>query len=177
MALTPLPINNTDRAWLKYTSMGKEHEICFRFPSTTAQATIVSTLATFAGSAKALLPTTDSFTGLRHADSGSNLSFPLAWTPVTGTSANAVELDDVAHFISMTGRSLGGYRCRVTLFVPSIGDIYNFRTTAGANGQAAIFDSAVKAITPALVAVDGANVIWNGYVNIGYNAYWQRQVR
>lgn len=172
MPLPPLPENNTDRAWLKYTCMGTSHEVVFRFPSSTTQANIITAVTAFANSIKVAMPTTDSFTGLRHQDSGSNLSFPLAWTSIAGTYANAVTADEEAKYYSITGRSLNGYRCRITFFTPAPLDSAGYRTASGSNLQ-----TAVAAMTTAPVAIDGAAVVWNTYTNIGYNSYWQRQLR
>lgn len=172
MPLPPLPANNTDRAWLKYTSQGQAHEIVFRFPSATTQANIIAACTAFANSIKVELLTTDSFTALRHQDSGSNLSFPLAWTAIAGTKSATPDNDNKAKFLALSGRSLAGYRCRLTMFLPGINDTVGFRiltTTA--------LQTAVAAMTTAPVAIDGAAVVWNGYTNVGYNAYWQRQLR
>lgn len=172
MPLAPLPANNTDRAWLRYTANGQQHEIVFRFPSATTQANIVTAVTAFANSIKSSLLTTDSFTALRHQDSGSNLTFPLAWSNIAGTNAGAVDADNTPKFVSMTGRSLNGYRCRLTMFLPSVTDAQKYRMT----GSTAL-QTAVAAMTTAPVAIDGAAVVWNSYTNVGYNAYWQRQQR
>lgn len=172
MPLAPLPVNNTDRAWLKYTSMGTNHEMVLRFPSVTTQANIITACTAVANGIKSQMLTTDSFIGLRHQDSGSTLSFPLAWTNIAGTLSFTPETDDEAKFVSIVGRSLNGYRCRITFFTPAPGDSANYRITTGFNLRTAITGLA----TP-VCAVDGAAVVWNGYENIGYNSYWQRQLR
>jgi hypothetical protein len=172
MPLPPLPANNTDRAWLKYTSMGIEHELCFRAPAATPQADVIAMAVDLATYLKTLMLPTDAFIGLRHADSGSNLSFPLAWTNIVGTLAVTPELQDEVKFISITGRSLGGYRCRMTFFTPVVNDTQAWRIASSAG-----FVGAADALEPSAVAVDGNPVIWNQYINTGYNAYWQRERR
>lgn len=172
MPLPPLPANNTDRAWLKYTAQGVSHEIVFRFPSTTTQANIITACTSFANSFKSMMLPTDTFTGLRHQDSGSLLTFPLAWTSIAGTGSGTPDGDQKAKFIALSGRSLGGYRCKLTMFAPLWTDVSGFRVATSTQLQIA-----VAAMTPAPVAIDGGAVIWNTYTNIGYNAYWQRQLR
>ena len=172
MPLPPLPANNTDRAWLKYTAQGIEHEIVFRFPSTTPQADIITACTAFANSIKGNVLTSDAFTGLRHQDSGSSVSFPLAWTSIAGTLSGTPDGDNRAKFESITGRSLAGYRARLTFFLPNMGDTVGYRITAGH-----VLNTAVAAMTTPPVAIDGAAVVWNTYANVGYNAYWQRQLR
>jgi len=157
--------------------MGTEHEMVFRFPAATAQATIVSELTTFANAVKNLMPTADSFLALRHQDAGSTVSFPLGWTAIAGTYASSMEVDDEAKFIAISGRSLAGYRCRLTYFTPVPFDTSGYRLPFSGAGALAGFLTAAQAISPALRAVDGVAVIWNQYINIGYNSYWQRQLR
>lgn len=177
MPLPPLPDNNTDRAWLKYTADGIEHEIVVRFPSATAQATIVTAMTTLANGLKGFIRTTDSFTALRHQDSGSTLSFPLDWTAIAGTNPAVPDADNKPAYLSIVGRSLGGYRCRMTMFCPTGADTLLYRINRVSGNGADTFLDAVEAMTPAPVAKDGQNVVWNQYANRGYNAYWQRQQR
>jgi hypothetical protein len=177
MPLPPLPENNTDRAWLKYTSAGVEHELCFRLPSATPQSTFITVATAIANAMKNMLTTADAFTGLRHADAGSNLSFPLAWTAIAGTNSTSWELEDKAHFWALSGRSLDGYRCKVTFFSVYVDDTKQYRTPAPGTGGAGQFYSAITGASPSLVSVSGAAMIWNAYINQGYNSYWQRELR
>lgn len=177
MPLPPLPFNNTDIAWLKYTSYGVTHELMFRQPSVTPQADIIANAVDIANTLKVYIPSTDAFVGLRHQDSGSNVSFPLAWTAISGTGAAATEFDDKAKFVSVVGRSLGGYRCRMTFFSPYPSDNGGYRVPAGNAGIYAAMLAVVAGMEPPAVAIDGNEVIWNQYTNVGYNAYWQRQLR
>lgn len=152
--------------------MGTEHEMVMRFPSATPQADQVANAVDIANSLKTAMLTSDSFLGVRHADSGSNLSFPLAFTPIAGTGSWTPETDDEAKFWSITGRSLGGYRCRLTFFTGASGDSAGYRIIGSNN-----LLTAVGTAEPPLVAIDGQEVVWNNYMNIGYNSYWQRQLR
>ena len=177
MPLPPLPVNNTDRAWLKYTSGGIEHEMCWRMPAATPQADVITQANTIATNFKGQLPTADGFISLRHQDAFSTLSFPLAFTAQAGTSATAYEANDKPRFIAWSGRSLGGYRCRFTFFSPYVPDTVAYRVNVGVLPTYDALLTALKALTPTLRAVDGQAVIWNNYHNLGYNSYWQRQER
>jgi hypothetical protein len=177
MPLPPLPDNNTDRYWLKYKNAGIEHEICFRLASSTTTANGIATAQAIAAALDNYTDTTGGFTALRKSQTGSDLSFPVAWTSVPGTNSTAYESDDKVSFVALSGRSAGGYRCRITFFTPFTLDDDGFRlsTTSGLAGQA-LYD-AVTALSPVLVAKDGLGVIWNAYVNTGWNSYWQRRSR
>lgn len=175
--MAPLPENNTDRIWLKYTANGVEHEIIFRFPSVTPQADQVAAVHDFAVAAASLMHTSDSFSSVRHQDSGSTVSFPLSFTPVSGTNTTTGEPNDNPHFLSVTGRSLDGRRCKLGLYVPLLSDNNPYRVQRAAGNIADIMLDAVEAMEPAPVSISGGAVIWNNYANTGYNAYWQRQER
>jgi hypothetical protein len=177
MPLPPLPENNTDRAWLKYTSGGVTHEMEFRMPSTTTQAQFVTTATAIANGLKNYMPTADSFTGLRHSDSGSILSFPLVFTAIAGTNATSWELEDKAHFVALSGRSLDGYRSKITFFSVYADDNKQFRSPAPGLLAAAALYSTITGLSPSLCSVSGQDMVWNGYINQGYNSYWQRQLR
>jgi hypothetical protein len=177
MPLPDLPPNNTARAWLKYTWGGIEHELCFRLPADATQADAIATASDLAVALRPYIGTADAFTGLRYANDGSNLSFPLAWSTTAGTADNPTNDQQRSAFVSLAGRSAGGYRCRVTFFSNYWGTPNDFRSgTTGSNAGGALW-AAVQAAEPPLVAIDGLGVVWNGYVNQGYNAYWQRQFR
>lgn len=177
MPLTPLPANNTARAWLKYTWGLQEHELCFRLGSTATTGDFQLVAASFANALKNYLGTTDSFTALRYSAAGSIVSNPLSWTPVAGTNSAPTNDQQRASFVAVSGRSAAGYRCRVTFFSNYWGTANDFRgPTTGSNAGAALYSVATTA-SPALVAVDGAAVVWNAYVNQGFNSYWQRQFR
>lgn len=177
MPLPPLPENNTDRAFLQYSSLMQGHEMVIRFPAPTTQADIISSCAALATALKPLMKTTDSFYGLRHQDAGSHLSFPLAWTSIAGTNSGATGLRAKTSFMSITGRSLGGYRCKLTFFTPYIPDDAEYRDPRGSGNFPDIFLDGIDVMTVKPVAIDSQLVIWNQYGNYGFNSYWQRQQR
>lgn len=177
MPLPPLPANNTDRYWLKYTSALLEHEMCFRLGDTTTQADGIAVATTLANALNDYLTPSDAFTALRYSPAGSDLSFPLSWTTIAGAGPGTYELDDRTNFFSLVGRSAGGYRCRITFFTPYHSDTDGFRVPTSTAGAAAVLYSTVVGLSPTLRAVDGLGVVWNGYVNTGWNAYWQRELR
>lgn len=177
MPLTPLPQNNTARAWLKYTWGGVEHELCFRLGSSAAPGDFQLVAASFANALKNYIGSSDAFTALRYSAAASIVSNPLAWTPIAGGGNDPTNDDQRASFVALSGRSPAGYRCRVTFFSNYWGVANDFRApTTGTNAGAALYAVATT-VTPPLVAVDGVPVVWNAYVNQGKNSYWQRQFR
>jgi hypothetical protein len=172
MPLPPLPENNTIRAWLKYTSQGEQHELCFRVPLTATTTDAHTVAVALANGLKSLMNTTDSFQALRISNVGSNLSFPVAWTAIAGTGSAPGDASDKAEFISVVGRSAGGYRCRLTFFTAYYVQNNGYRI----NVATPLYNTAIST-TPALASIEGVPVIWNAYTNRGFNAYWQRELR
>lgn len=172
MPLPPLPDNNTDRVWLKYTSVLVEHELMFRPPAGTSTTVMIAMATSLANGLKAAMSTADSFVSLRYSPANSTLSFPLPWSPIAGTATATTDVDNKAKFMALSGRSAGGYRCRMTFFTANIADTSGFRVNT-----ASTMYTVVTGISPTFRAVDGLGVAWNAYTNIGYNAYWQRQFR
>lgn len=175
--MAPLPENNTDRLWLFYTAKGVEHSVIFRFSSTIPQADQVAAAADFANAVKAYVLTTDSFTKVLHQDAGSHLTFPLAWTAITGTNTDSTENDDEPHFVSATGRSLDGRRVKIGMYLPRTPDSIKYREARTPGSLADAYLDAIDGMEPAPVSISGGAVVWNQYMNTGYNAYWQRQNR
>lgn len=172
MPLPPLADNLTVRAWLKYTSMNTTHELCFRMPSGSTTSAISSTANTLVTGLTGIMHTTNSFIGLRYSAAGSNLSFPISFSSVAGTASHVAEKDDESKFLSVVGRSAAGYRIKCTFFTAAFPDTTGYRTALPSNLYNAVITAGA-----ALVAKDGGAVIWNPYSNIGYNSYWQRQLR
>lgn len=177
MPLPPIASNLTDRYWLKYMAGTVEHEMCFRLAAGTATATGQAHATALANALKGYITTVDSFVSLRYSAAGSQLSFPLAFTSVAGTNNGAWELDDKASFVALSGRGATGYRSRITFFTPYTSDVLGYRVGPATAGVFGAFYSAVTGLSPALVAPDGATMVWNAYVNTGWNSYWQRQLR
>jgi hypothetical protein len=118
------------------------------------------------------------FDKLRYRGAGSNLSFPVAFTPVVGTNGTNLTQSMAATFVSFTGRSAAGRRCRITQFgMPFATNDPQFRYTANELGNMADVLTFLNTSNPALVAIDGFGVLWNNYINYGVNAYFQRKAR
>lgn len=177
MPLPPLADNLTVRAWLKYSWGGVEHELCYRLESTATTGDIATAANALTTALKPYLGASDSFKALRYSPALSNLSFPIPTTAVAGTGSDPTNDQQRASFVALAGRSSGGYRCRVTFFSNYWGTANDFRGgTTGGNAGAALY-GAITGLAPDIVAKDGNPVIWNAYVNQGFNAYWQRQFR
>lgn len=176
--MAPLDPAGTDRWYLEYKTTHARHEICFRSGGLAGVDTVTTALIAYCNAVKPYLYQDVVFDKLRHSNTGSNLSFPIAWTPIAGTSPGTAQPKTEAPlFMSFTGRSSQGRRVRITQFGIQVAWSDDFRITYGENAVPAAILGALEAHTNVWVAIDGFAIMWNQYANTGFNAYWQRQSR
>lgn len=183
--MAPLPPNSTMRIWLDYTSGGIQHSLQTRFlgddPSTVG---ITQRLTALGDALQGVMSDEDTIVGWRYSLALSNFSFPFEG-PVGGAgllAGGVVNPESQACFVASSGRSTGGRRVRMTVFTVAATGFTAYRLTR--SGLAANFQELFDVLTDAIgtpgedqVAVDGNPVLWNQYLNIGQNAYWQRESR
>lgn len=175
--MAPLASNLTSRGWLKYTSMGVQHEYMVRLAAGSTSADYIGFFGLLAGILKAHLPTSDGFISARYSAAGSLVSFPIAWSAVAGTLAVSVEQNAKPQFQSLVGRSADGVRCKHSFYAPYPETDSDYRFSLAAASAFQDWIDLLDETTPAVVSASGQPVIWQEYVNAGFNAYWQRNVR
>ena len=175
--MAPLPENNTARLFVEYTSNGQEHVAQVRLAGAADITAAVTAYNALKGPMANLLLTTDRVSGARFAAQGSNLSFPLAVSPQTGTLSATADKDMTPRFISWTGRGGTGRRARFTLFT-QVGDTATDGYRDLSPGTlAAAMGTALASVAVGSVDISGQPVNWNSYINLGENAYFQRKQR
>ncbi len=188
--MAPLPPNNTTRLFLDYTSVGVPHTLMVRLPS----AAPIPEINGFAFALGSVLVTrmfdTDSVYGARLSNVGSNFSFPLEFDVNPGVITlfgNQWAQDPESVFLSIVGRSgTSGRKSRVEFFtsVSTAAWPSDNRYNPGEAGPVDTFRENMLSVLNgvstgglAAIAIDGSDVIYNQYVNIALNAYWQRKQR
>lgn len=183
--MAPLPVNNTARYRIHYFCNLEPHVVTFRYddggvaapPSTGFLAGLTVVL-----NAAALFMAADlAYISAEYIPSGGNISIPtglpLLLTGGTGTPTLAL----TPAFISAGGRSVGGRQAKFFM----LGASYTPATSGGASSDyrvSAAESANVAALISALdlsgvVAIDNDLPLWKSYINLGYNAYWQKAVR
>lgn len=175
--MTPLPENNTDRLWVRYTSAGRPHELLFRFDTGTGASTAAASANVAILVLKTMIASNDAVTGARFSAGGSLVSFPVPVTTGAGSGSAWTDADTGANFYSATGRSTDGRDVKYTVFTTlsnpdTLGYRYNSPT-----GQWLDFLEVLDEMPTNPVTISGLIPIMNSYVNWGYNAYWQRKIR
>lgn len=175
--MAPLPYNSTDIVFVDYTVGTQTHTTQVRIPG-------LVTPAAFGTWFKELLADTNtlwfssSCTGVRVQVLGTNYSIPWPGTTLEGhnwgtgvSGANSTPL-----FGTFVGRGSTGRRCRLTIFGYKL-DLSSYRVTAVEN--TAVADAVATLNAPTTYPIDIASTVvtWYAYLNVGYNAYYQRKVR
>lgn len=175
--MAPLPENNTETWFLRYTSMEQEHTLQFRVLEMTAESAVI----TFADALVAILRTamlqTDSIMELQRRVQGSQFTFTRKTYNVQGNVVGVGGAGQQTQFYSWTGRSDEGRDVRMTFFTPRAPEVPNYRLSAIDDAFAADVLNHLMASDTLLAAIDNRPVIWNAYTNVGYNSYWQREAR
>lgn len=174
--MAPLPQNSTARLWIKYTSVEREHELLVRLGSGADAAVASSTATAIATILRDIMVTTDAFIGARFAAAGANISFPVTFTPIAGTVSGTPDPDKVANFVALSGRTSTGRDIKWTFFTPQYdASTLGYRTARA--GAVLDFAEYIEDNPALIVGIDGNAPVVNGYANVGFNAYWQRQAR
>jgi hypothetical protein len=180
--MAPLPSNNTGRLFVDYGANGHEHTVLFRYggagnPTVTFQDNLDNFLALM----NPFMPTDWTFLGARVSPAGSNVSVPFAFVPTPFDGAVQMQAGEAPAFLSFVGRSGTGRRGRIYFLgcgispANELGAHADYRLTGGESQSVAAL--LTQANVCDFLAVDGNEVIWNQYVNLGYHAYWQKRVR
>ena len=180
--MAPLPPESTGRIWIDYQANGFGHTVMFRYPGTGDPAPAVITgINGILTAMQPFMPTNWTLLGIRYAVAGSTVSNALNAAIITPTGAGTPKQGEAPAYLTILGRSAQGRRARIFF----IGTSVSAADEGGVNGDyrtSATESSSVLALLTAaqnsgLVAVDGLQPVWKPYVNVGYNAYWQKRVR
>ena len=176
--MAPLPPNNTARYFFKYAVSGVPHKLIIRTDGEQTDDDISSLLSAI------LTEVGEGFfasasVGLDYQPAGSAFSVPAVYTgSVTTWGSGAAGDGGTPMFAGQAGRGLDGRRSTWHLFgfkgLSSVGD-YRFPLSGSAPWAAAA--AAIAAASGAFLTIGGVKATYHEYVNVGVNAYWQRQMR
>lgn len=172
--MAALPPDSTARYRVEYTTCGRQHTMEIRSVlSPAAIGTFVGDLLTALGTKIFSL----TVGVVSFAASGSNVFNPVT-SGIEGITygAGTGAVRDVPKFYNFIGRSTGGRRVRLAVFGAGIdGTDYRVYGSEDTNIDDAL--SVLVAFGSGIKAIDNITPIWKPYVNMGFNAYWQREVR
>lgn len=177
----------TPRYRMRYRVLGQVHTATIRFPrgSTTVSSEGAAFFTDLLDVFGLRLMSDFSILGADVALTDSNVFLPAANLPVLNdTSAAAGDESYKPVYVSFVGRSIAGHRAVMFLYglafspnsAENTANDYRIQSTEdNAVLQAVSVFNGVTGID--LVANDNNDVVWYPYVNVGFNAYYQKKAR
>jgi len=179
--MADLPQNNTNRLFVDYTTGRVQHTFTVRYESPATAFDARDAAETFLTSLSGILNGAWTTIGTRVSLAGSNISLPGPEINVVGDGgAGPLDAGLEPRFFSYSGRSIGeGKQLQLPIYgiVGNQEPDYRMELTDSASLNSAWEDLEAFSIGNVFIAIDGASVIWKKYINVGFNAYWQRQRR
>lgn len=180
--MAPLPDNNTCILFTDYVANGKGHTMQIRYSGSGAPgSSFLEGLDEWFTACNGAMPVDWAFVAWRYQDLRTNWSVPLDLAPTPFAGTILADPGKAPCFLGIQGRSRGGRRGGWFLMgagqsALDSASFKNYRIEAGENSvYNGIISSAVD--LGGAVAIDGEAMIIKPYVNIGFNAYWQRAAR
>jgi hypothetical protein len=172
-----VPTDTTNRLWVKKTGLTGTHEIMFRGQEGSNAVDLVGVAENFLDATSGLVYEGDTWVSARYAAAGDNLSFPVVWTPMSGSNSSAYDPWKRPFFVDWVGRGLDGRRVRWSIQGAVQAPDNTYRFVEGENPGADAGIAALVASTSILATVSGSVPVIYHYADCGYNAYQQRKNR
>lgn len=167
----------TDRYYLDYEGPMGKRTMQFRAATGTSQGSVVTSIITFINNIKSAVYTSVTFNALRFSNTGSNVSNPLVWTPISGTVAGTLAPENYPRYIDFVGRSVDGRRVRLYVYGCNFVVTDDYRIQIA---EQAVISQAVNYLNSAqslFTTISGSVPVWKAYANSGYNSYHQKKRR
>lgn len=174
--MAPLPVDNTARTVVRYSSGGNTHDLVVRHANTAAPTAIGTAVDAFLTALDPNLWGMVVLDAIRYPVNV-NISTPSILGIEGNTyGAGSPSTEQEPDYIDFVGRSIAGRRVRVTVFGPTdLGG--NYRVSIGEFASIAAALTALTSDADVFWAIDGTVPNWKSYANTGVNSYWQKQQR
>lgn len=180
--MAPLPPESTARTYISYQANGHPHVASFRHAGAGAPSEdFLEGLDDIMIAMNPFMPDDWAFLGASYSADGSNIRLPLTFTPTAFAGAQSVLPGAAPAYFDVVGRSSAGRRWRSfwlgTTYNPTLvsGTAGDYRITTAELATVSTLVSAY--ITSDIIAIDGNPITYKPYVDIGFNAHWQKAVR
>jgi len=183
--MAALPVNSTARYFVDYQANSRPHTVSFRYDDGgvpgAPDVAFKAGLTVLLNACAAWMPTDLAYIEARYVPSGQTVSIPDGLPLLLTAGLQVPVRGEAPAFLGLAGRTPGGRQARVFLLgagfsaAEQVEVAEDYRVTASENLIAAAIVTAAD--QTAIVGIDGTLPLWKGYVNLGYNSYWQRAVR
>lgn len=180
--MAPLPANNTGRVRIKYIANGREHVIAPRYAGVDAPTpTFLEGVDDFLIAANPFMPNDWAFVEWGYQAAGSAITVPLDGAPTTFAGTRVTKPWDKAAYGDVVGRDTLGRRVKLSLLGWAYGPDEDEASGDGYRlypAESIVVQPLLDALVASQIVTISANTpIWKQYINIGYNAYFQKKLR
>jgi hypothetical protein len=177
--------NYTSRYLVKYRAAGRTHRMSVRYGLTLGPPPVglVTTISNVLTALAPVLVSDFAVLSAGYIQQATAIELPAPAPTAAGGTA-AWTAGDSPRFISFTGRSITGqpaafYVYGVSLDPGTDAQVFanDYRVLVSEQGDVEIAVNELNAPLVSITANDASEVIWNQYVNVAYNAYYQRKAR
>lgn len=180
--MAPIAEDNTGRVFVDYKANGREHTVSFRYAGAGApSAGFLTQVSGLMEDVNFAMPSDYTLIGASYASQGTNVRLPITVDGTGFAGAQGLNAGAAPAYLTAVGRSLEGRRWRafwlgVTYNATLVGGVTtDYRVTAAENANVATLVADLTASD--VVAIDAADISYYSYVNLGFNAHWQKAVR
>lgn len=175
--MAPLPSNSTGVLFVDYETCLSPHTFQLRVQDGAEPSDAMPVMADFLAAFDTTIKEM-SILGARGREAGADITLPLTWTGDSGYGTSEGNVGQTAWFYDFIGRSMLGRRCRLTVFgATSIQDGTDDNYRIAATGALLDALNVLKGADSIICAIDGAQIVWYDYINMGVNAYWRNKIR
>lgn len=175
------PQNNTPRLFVDYTGAMGNRSMQFRRGGSIDLTSHIDLVTNFVENAIApFWYNSVQVTGARYSEANSNISLPVDIPPIQGQVAGTHAAFDYPEFLGFSGRGvLFGKQVALRVYGIQMQVTDNYRLNDSETVLPGLLLSAMQALIAAdgFVTVTGDRPLLKGYLNTGYNAYFQRKAR
>jgi hypothetical protein len=177
--------NYTSRLFVEYRAAGRTHKTSFRYGDVAGPppGSFISSLNDMLVPIANLLVEDFAILSASYIPLASTVALPTTAPTAPAGAGVAFTPGDAPRFISFTYKGLDGTAGRFTFFgaTKDPGDssdaaAQDYRILRAENAVVATALDKL-ALVDGMTTISGASFIINQYVNLGYNAYWQRRAR
>lgn len=172
---------NTARYRIRYKAQGYVHSLTLRYAPSSGLTSVQETFDTFLSAMAPLLTSDFTILSSTAAATNSDVFLPVDPQPLAITPTSLPILGGGPSYYTFIGQSNLGSQVKFTLYgagfqaAQNVGSRADYRLVPSENINIPIALAALDDVP--LIGIDGTPANWYPYINLGYNAHWQKKSR
>jgi len=176
MPVTPLPPDNTARAFWVYQTVSQVHTLSARCDGSMTDAEVSAHFSAFIDAMAPLLYH-GLFVKMERSDVGSSVRVPAVYTGTTEWGVTEGDPDEAPFFFSFTGKDVAGHKVRVEIFGRGRATGDNWRLFEADDSSIADALTELRTSDAFWNTIGDVGAIWNSYANKSVAQHWVKELR